>query len=179
MARVLPFRRSGSRSSLTAVPLLTLAAVSLAGCSAVSPITSKQPYNASDGVRAELGSDLVAQNLLVISAAQGEPGALIGGMTNKGSEDASVTLAADGASDAMIEVPAGTTVLFGSDNDAALELDQVSVAPGGVLPVTISTPSGGIEKLSIPVLDGSIPPYEDLIPAPAPVSTPSPTATAS
>ncbi len=176
MARVLPFRRSGSRSPLITVPLLSLAALSLAGCSSMSPITSLHPYSPSDGVRVSIGSDLTGENLLVVTTAKGEPGALIGALTNKGADDESVTLAADGASDAMVEVPAGTTVLFGSKADAPLELDKVSVAPGAVLPVTISTPSAGIEHLSLPVLDGTLPQYASLVPTPTPTLSPTPAA---
>ena len=173
---------TSARTRWIAAPSLALAAFALAGCSAVNPITTNVPYSASDGIRVELGDALSAENLLVISDAKGEPGALIGGLTNGGTADARVTIAAEGSNTVTVHVPAGVTVLLGTEADAALSLDSVDVPPGAVLPVTISTPAGGSQSVSIPVLDGSFPEYATLVPTPTPTATatatPKPTATA-
>jgi len=171
VASVLPSRRPAPvgrtrNARRTTTAALALAALLLAGCSALSPITTAYPYNPSDGVRVELGSTLKAENLLVISAAKDKPGALVGGLTNLGTADARVTLAPQGASKATVRVPAGGTVLLGSDLDPPIELDTVSVPPGALLPVTISTPDGGSEQVSVPVLDGTLPQYATLVPSP-------------
>ncbi|QTE29808.1 hypothetical protein [Pengzhenrongella sicca] len=150
-------------SRFAAAAALVLIGVT-AGCSAANPITTTRPYAASDGVRLELGSSLTAENLLIITAAEGEPGALIGGLTNRGDAALVVSVAADGAQEATVRVPAGATVLLGTDEDDPLTLDAVAVPPGGVLPVTISTPEGGSEQLSIPVLDGTLTEYATLVP---------------
>jgi len=154
-------------SRIVAVGALAVLAAT-AGCSAANPLTTARDYNASDGVRLELEPSLMAENLLIISAAEGKPGALIGGFTNRGDEDLVVSLAAEGAEGVDVDVPAGVTVLLGTDEDDPLELDAVAAAPGGLLPVTISTPQGGSEQISIPVLDGTLPEYEALIPTASP-----------
>lgn len=165
MASVLPSRRPGPWSRSVAAAALALAGLTVAGCSALSPITTSSPYNASDGVRVELGSSFTAENLLVISAAKGRPGALVGGLTNHRADAVRVTLAAQGAGTATVRVPAGATVLLGSASDDPIELDTVSVPPGAVLPMTISTPDGGSQTVSVPVLDGTLPQYADLVPS--------------
>ena len=158
---------ASARTRWIAVPSLVLAACALAGCSAVNPITTNEPYAPSDGVRVELGDALRAENLLVISDAKGEPGALIGGLTNDGTDDARVTITADGSNAVTVHVAAGVTVLLGTQTDAALSLDSVGVAPGAVLPVTISTPEGGSQSVAVPVLDGTFPQYATLVPTPS------------
>ena len=155
------------RNRLLAVPALAIAALTLAGCSAVSPITTEKPYAPSDGVRVELGSSFSAANLLIISAAEGEPGVLVGGLSNHSGDPIKVTLTPDGAKASTVRVPAGDTVLLGGDTSPPLALDTVGVAPGAVLPVTISTPDGGSLNVSIPVLDGTLPQYTDLVPTAA------------
>jgi hypothetical protein len=154
-----------------------LVAVGVAGCSAVNPITTSRPYSPSDGVRVELGSALTAENLLVISAAKGKPGALVGGLTNRGSTGVRVSVAADGAGRVSVQVPAGATVLLGTSDNPPAAIDRVGVPPGAVLPVTISTPEGGSQQVSLPVLDGTLPAYASLVPTAAATSTSAPTAT--
>lgn len=153
-------------SARTHPMMVALAALAIAGTVACSPIQTAEPYNASDGVRVQLGSSLTAENLLIISAAAGEPGALIGGLTNRSGDDVRVTLAATGTDDVTVQVKAGVTVLLGSEDDAPLVLGSVGVAPGAVLPMTISTPAGGSQQVSVPVLDGSLSEYADLVPTP-------------
>ena len=161
---------ASARTRMYAVPALVLA-LTVAGCSATNPITSLHPYSPSDGIRVELSETLTAENLLVISAAEGAAGSFIDGLTNSSGDDVRVTVAAQGADDVTVHVPAGVTVLLGSADDAPAELDTVGVPPGAVLPVTISTPQGGSHEVSLPVLDGTLPEYADLVPTAGPTAS--------
>lgn len=160
-ASVRPSRPARSWSRPLAAGMLTLAALTVAGC---SPIVTAKPYAPSDGIRVELGASFSAANLLIITAAKGEPGVLVGGLTNRTDDPISVTLSPDGATEATVRVPAQSTVLLGGDNDDPIAIDAVAVAPGSVLPLTISTRDGGSEDVSVPVLDGTLPEYADLVP---------------
>ncbi len=162
MASVRPSRPARSWSRPFAAGMIALAALAVTGC---SPITTAKPYAPSDGIRVEIGSSFSAANLLVITAAKGEPGVLVGGLTNRSEGPISVTLSPEGVADTTVRIPAKSTVLLGGDNDDPIALDAVAVAPGSVLPLTISTRDGGSEDVSIPVLDGTLPEYADLVPS--------------
>ncbi|MGV8967094.1 MAG: hypothetical protein ACOH2F_12525 [Cellulomonas sp.] len=161
MASARPSRPARSWSRPIAAGVLLLAALAVGGC---SPITTAKPYAPSDGIRVDLGSTFSAANLLVISAAKGEPGVLLGGLTNRSEDPISVTLSPEGATEATVRVPAKSTVLLGGDKGEPIKIDTVTAAPGAVLPVTISTRDGGSENVSVPVLDGTLPQYADLVP---------------
>ncbi len=91
---------------------LAVVGLALAGCSATNPITTEDQYSASDGVRFVLG-DVRASNLLVLSAAEGDAGAVQGGLVNESSEDRSVTLAI-GDEKTTVELGPKQTVLIGT-----------------------------------------------------------------
>ncbi|MEZ0446768.1 hypothetical protein [Cellulomonas sp. ICMP 17802] len=143
----------------------------LAGCSATNPITTEDPYGASDGIRMTLG-DVRGSNLLVVSAAKGEPGNLLGGLINDGTEDRTVTVAA-GDDSTTVDLGPKETVLLGGgdapeDGQADVTFSSVDVPPGAVLKVTISTPEDGSITVDVPVLDGSLPEYATSVPTPTP-----------
>ncbi|MBO3085016.1 hypothetical protein [Cellulomonas fengjieae] len=141
----------------------------LAGCSATNPITTQAKYSASDGVRVTLG-DVVGSNLLVLSAAEGDPGAMQGGLINDGSEDRLVTVAI-GDDETIVTVGAKETVLLGvgrnpEDGFAEVTFPVLEAAPGSTVSVTLSTPQDGSISVEVPVLDGTLPEYATAVPSP-------------
>ncbi len=138
-----------------------LAAV-LSGCSATNQITTAQAYSASDGVRAELG-DLTAENLLVLTADEDGPGALQGALTNRGDQTLTVTVESDGETVGRLRVDAGATQLLGGANGEDVVFDTPA-APGALTTLTIATGEGGSQEVQVPVLDGTLPEYTDLVP---------------
>ncbi|GEL95744.1 hypothetical protein [Cellulomonas composti] len=166
------------RTLVVATAALALAAA-LAGCSATNPIQTEDHYDASDGVSAALG-DITAVNLMVLSAAEGEPGVLHGALTNHADDSITVTItfgdvsdptgatAAPDASSETVDVAAGATVLLdGTDDDGHADVrTEATTAPAGaVTPITLSTQPGGTLAVQVPVLDGTLPQY-----SPAPTS---------
>lgn len=142
----------------------------LAGCSATNPITTEDPYGASDGVRMTLG-DVRGSNLLVVSEAEGEPGNLLGGLINDGTENRVVTVSAGDTSETVELGPKETVLLGGGDapedGQASIIFESVDVPPGAVLVVTFSTPEDGSVTANLPVLDGSLPEYATSVPTPS------------
>jgi hypothetical protein len=55
-------------------------------------------------------------------------------------------------------------VLLGTDADEEIELDSVEAAPGSLLAVTISTPQDGSLEVQVPVFDGTLPEYSEMVP---------------
>lgn len=155
--------RTSARSAVVGAVVL---AAALAGCSATNEITSQDAYSASDGVRAELG-DLTGENLLIVAAAADEPGALQGGLTNRGDDPLTVTVSTTEDSSVTVRIPGNTTVLLGGDEGEEVVLDTPD-APGATTALTLSTGPGGSTTLQVPVLNGTLPEYADLIPTAEP-----------
>ncbi|MFC0644398.1 hypothetical protein [Cellulomonas phragmiteti] len=164
--------------------LVAAAALALTGCSATNPITTLGEYDASDGAGVSVGG-VRALNLLVVSAGEGEPGALSGALTNRSADDEEVTLTVAGGEPVEIAVAGGSSVLLGVTDGPAryattdVPVAAVDTAPGGLTSVTITTSGGGTVELRIPVLDGTLPEYAPLLEAvtEGAAATPSPAAT--
>ncbi len=142
---------------------LVAAALVLSGCSATNPITTQNNYEASDGVHAQVG-DLRVLNLIVLSAGDGESGTLVGAVANDG-DDTRVGLVVGGAEAGELRVRSGETVLLGTEDGEQVEVDAVAEAAGAFVDVTI-TSGAGSTTVPVPVLDGSLPEYEEYAPAP-------------
>lgn len=139
-----------------------IALAAAAGLSACSPITTKVQYAASDGVRVALSDTVTVQNLLIVSAAEGEPGALQGGVVNNGAQDETVTIGA-----VTVQVAAGQTVLMGGTAGEEVVLPTVAAAPGANLTLPVAVVGGASEDVFVPVLDGTLSEYADLVPTAA------------
>lgn len=164
-----PVRQAGSPSTRARVPRAAIAgtvaslALLVAGCSATNPITTSENYAASDGVRVELG-EAVLTNLLVLTAAEGSEGTVLGAVSNNGQDDLELTLTLEGSADeARIDLPAGATVLLGPDEEEVV-LDSVPAPPGALVAVSVVSDRSGAVTVRVPVLDGTLPEYADLVP---------------
>lgn len=153
----LPTRRTGAVAAALAATAL------LAGCSATNPITTSFEYDPSDGVSERLG-DVRVGNLMVLTAEEGSAGTVLGFVSNAGDEATSVVLAVGEEQSAAIDVPAGGTVLLGPDGDESVDLDAVAAPPGSKVDVTVTSDVAGAATFEVPVLDGTLPEYADLVP---------------
>jgi hypothetical protein len=153
-------RRTSARP--VAVGAAAVLAAVLSGCSATNPITTEVAYSASDGVRASLG-DLTAENLLLVAAAADSPGALQGALSNRGDEALTVEIAT-GSSTERIRVASGETLLLGGTEGEDVVLETPG-APGATTEMTLTTDDAGTVAVQVPVLDGTLPEYADLVPA--------------
>jgi hypothetical protein len=147
-----------------------LLALGLTACTGTYQVTTNPPYSVTDGLNTTIGP-VTAVNLLVVSAAKGDPGALTGAFTN--SSDRAVTLSlalADQSGGASVEIGAGQTVYVGAGTDRGVTatFDAVPAAPGQVVGLTLSSPATGSSTVQVPVLDGTLPEYATLVPTPSP-----------
>lgn len=175
-----------ARSRTSARPVVVGAVLALAaalsGCSVTNQITTEVPYSASDGVRATLG-DLTAENLLIVAQAADAPGALQGALTNRGDDTLTVELSLEGSTE-RVRVESGATVLLGGGageggadgDDREQVVFDAAGAPGSTVELTLSTDAAGEQTVPVPVLDGTLPEYADLVPELVEES-PEPTAT--
>ena len=157
----LPRRRPPARG---VVLLAAFVLAALSGCSATNPITTAGSYEPSDGSSAEIDG-VRAGNLILLTAAEGATGTLLGYLTNSGDRSARVALGLpDGAAlGSELRLRAGETVILGPDGDIELRLESVPAPPGAYVSLTMTTGSGSV-AVSVPVLDGTFPQYADLVP---------------
>ena len=102
---------------------------------------------------------------MILSPAEGAEGTVLGGLVNQTSDPADVTLLVDGDSTGQqLNVPGDETLLLGPDHEE-VTLSSVQVPPGATVSVQLSTPESGSVTLDVPVLDGTIPPYDEYVPA--------------
>ncbi len=159
--------RTGRRSVLRALAALTIAgtAVGVAGC---SPLTTLRPYAPSDGVRAVLEDQITIENLLILTTGEGMPALVVGGVTNRTADRSVVTMTfGENGTETSVVVLGRDTVLLDplNENGELMFLEASPVAPGAVVPVTISTEESGSVTAQVPVLDGTLEPYGEYIDA--------------
>jgi hypothetical protein len=155
----------------------------LTGCSATNPATIAAPYAASDGTAGELqdaatGETVKLRNFLIVATAKGAAGVVAGAIANDGARPVSVRITVRDDTDpdqprtlgeATVEVAPGTLALLGPGG-TALEVPEVTVAPGQTLVVSAAT-SAGSTQFPLPVMAAAHE-YATLTPTTAP--TPSP-----
>lgn len=142
------------------------------GASACAPIHTLDIFDPSDGVRATLGDEVKATNLLILTEEEGAPGTLVGSLSNLTDGDLAVDVTVNGAAGVNVELPAGHTAYLtprtpsfdGPSFAFDAQIDAVGTPPGGTADVVIATTSGGEATVQVPVLDGTLEPYDEYLP---------------
>lgn len=164
------------RTGASVVAASALAAV-LTGCSLFAVHQTLHPYDASDGVSVTVG-DVRIINALVFTE-DGQDGNFAASAVNTGDDDIDLVLqyVSNGDKvDVEIEVPAGETVRFGTD-DGQVFLPEIDTAPGSLLKIYFQYGDQSGKQADIPVLDVALEEYDGLLPTPTPTPTPTVTAT--
>ncbi|WP_148061559.1 hypothetical protein [Cellulomonas sp. PhB143] len=160
-----PADRRTARLGRTATLVVGAAALSLlAGC---APNETDAFYAPSDGLDTRDLGDVRGVNLLVLSSGEGDAGSLHGAFTNDGGSTVQIQVSPEGGSPVTVPVDAGDTVYLGTQDGEDATFASVDVAPGGLLPLTI-TAGEATEDISVPVLDGTLPAYSDSVPSTGP-----------
>jgi hypothetical protein len=123
-------------------------------------------YDPSDGVGTEIG-ELALRNIMLITNDAGE-GNLVMTVVNSGGNDVSLNVQyTDGGSqiNKTIDVPSAPALLrVGDDPGAAVLFSGSDVIPGGLAPIYFQYAENPGELVMVPVLDGTLPEYELLVP---------------
>src|SRR5665811_1599184 len=129
------------------------AAAVLSGCQVMSPVQTTVPYQAANGVAVDLGAVQI-RDLVVVSSAKGEPGALSGMVVNTSAQPVTISFTAGAAGGSvLVQTPADTqSRLSGVAGTAPVTLPSIDAAPGGIVRLTVITPAGGASEVSVPVL---------------------------
>ena len=142
----------------------SLAAVALAGCSYVNPITTHENYAASDGTQLVVG-DVSALNLIVIAEDEGSPATLVGTVVNDSDADVDLDISIDGENTTTLTVEADSSVKLGPLDDETEVSGTAVAAPGFIANVAFIANTTDVESVEVPILDGTLPEYADLVAA--------------
>ena len=162
-----------------AAAVVALAALVMTGVAACAPIASLKPYDASDGVSTTVGQVKVL-NALVLTKS-GNDGNLLFSAYNPTDESIQLNVQfADGSDRTTVRATLNpdTTTDFGYGKKGQFLLAGLDVKPGSLAHIYFQYGDEEGSQLTVPVLDGSLPQYQNLLPTPTPTPTPSLTATA-
>lgn len=156
--------------------LSALVLLGATGCTFITPQSTKIEYPASDGVNiSDADGPIDVRNVLVIATEDGSIGNLIGAIVNPTDESATLTITLAGIDPLTITVPAGDKVSLGADAEP-LRIEGLDTKPGATVEMHFQSGDSTGVKAAIPVLDGSLSYYADLVPSET-VRTPQPTPT--
>lgn len=142
------------------------------GAGACSPVHTLDLFDPSDGVAITVEGEVKATNLLVLTEAQGSPGTLVGSLSNLTDREVEVELQAEGADPIQVPLAPHHTVYLtpknpdfdGPTSAFDAQFSSVATMPGGTLEVIIGTASAGAATIEVPVLDGTLEPYDEYLP---------------
>jgi hypothetical protein len=155
--------------------------VATTGCTLFAVQGTLRHYEPSDGVGANVG-EVKVRNALALSA-DGKDVALVMTIVNQGDVATNVNFQfADsfGAkTDRTVEVGPHAAVSVGNDGSPQLIFRGVNTTVGGLVPIYIHYGDVEGKQILVPVLDGSMESYTNLLPSPEPSVTDTPTPTPS
>jgi hypothetical protein len=141
-----------------------------AGCQVNNPIQTDVPYAPADGVAADVG-ELAIRDLVLVGDGTG-PVVISGNATNKGAESMTVQIAAQPSATAAADAPkqGGSELQLGPREQVdlaskGLQLTGVTSKPGTLVPVSLTSSTGGTTIVSVPVLR-AVDYYATITPAP-------------
>lgn len=153
------------------IALAALVVTGTSACNFLAPAATLTQYDSSDGVNATV-ADLKVRNAIVLNARDNSVGSLLVSLVNGSDTDMHVTIQyadADGNRvDKMAMLAPGQSAEFGSAGHDQILLENIDAQPGSLLPVFFTYGSETGVELLVPVLDGTLSQYSDLVPSSAP-----------
>lgn len=159
-------RGANRAQRLSLIAAIGIGAMAFTGCSAINQQSTTMVYSASDGVRANMGQ-LELRNVLIVSETAGGPGNIVGTFYNNSDAEITLTVAGGQGAQAEIVVAPGAPTVLGVDT-ARVELSPVTQPPGSIEALEMSTSAGETQTLKVPVLNGALAEYKDMLPTEAP-----------
>ncbi|MGB3374058.1 MAG: DNA modification methylase [Microbacterium sp.] len=149
---------------IAAIALGATVALGATGCTFITHQATTISYPASDGVNVEsTGGPIVVRNALVIATDDGSAGNLVAGLVNESDQGATLTVDVAGKQ-FTVRVPANDRVSLGADEEPLL-IENLDVKPGATVEMLFRSGDDDAEPLRVPVLDGTLPMYADLVPS--------------
>jgi len=151
---------------IASLAVSALVVLGTSGCALVSTQATQLQYSASDGVNIPHSGPLDVRNVLVVTE-DGVDGVLVAAIVNTTDEPQTLNIEYGEGSDKTsekIRVPANGVVSLGTEETDALPLEGIDSAPGTNLPMFFQSGDSEGVLYAVPVLDGSLDYYGDLLP---------------
>ena len=151
---------------IASLALGALVVLVTSGCAMLSTQATSIQYSASDGVNIPDSGPLQVRNVLIVSDEDGVDGVLVAAIVNATSESQTLTIEYGEGSKTTetIRVPANSTVSLGTEETDPLPLEGIDTKPGANLPMFFQSGDSDGVLFDVPVLDGSLDYYGDLLP---------------
>ena len=152
---------------IASLALGALVVLGSSGCAMLSTQATTIQYSPSDGVNIPDSGPLQVRNVLIVTDEEGVDGNLVAAIVNQTSESQTLSIEyGEGSSKATekIRVPANTTVSLGTAETEPLLLEGIETKPGSNLPMFFQSGDSEGVLFAVPVLDGSLDYYGDLLP---------------
>jgi hypothetical protein len=150
---------------------------SATGCTLFAVQGTLRHYEPSDGVGANIG-DVKLRNVLGLSA-DGKDVAIVLTIVNEGDNGATVEFQFENGSGEkktqFVYVRPHASKSVGNVDDSKLVLRGIDTTVGGLVPLYVQYGDVQGKQLLVPVLDGTLASYTDLLPSPEPTPSPTPT----
>jgi len=134
-------------------------------CNFIAPQATLEQYEPSDGTAATVG-DVKVLNAILLTE-DGEEANLIASVINTSGTRVQLKLQYESGSDKVdtkFSIGAGETRSLGSEDGLILTLEGIDARPGDLFPVYLQYGNAEGKQLLVPVLDGTLPEYEALLP---------------
>ncbi|MDN3311065.1 DNA modification methylase [Microbacterium oryzae] len=151
--------------ALASAALAGLVILGATGCQAVTSQATTIIYSPADGVSvpdAE-GAPIEIRNAVVIADDEGEQGNLAAALVNRTESAGTLTLEW-GDESTTVRVPADSVVSLGTAAEDPLLLDAIDTVPGATLPIYFQSGDAEGVLTEVPVLNGCLEQFEDLVP---------------
>lgn len=159
-----------ARSTAAVALGAALVLVGLTGCTFMTPQATTTQYDPSDGINATVG-ELEVRNALLLSA-DGTTASLLINFENPTKFGITVKVQYENATaekvDETVHVNSGSVASFGGADADRIILSGIDAKPGSLFPVFIQYEDVSGKQLLVPVLNGAMSQYADLVPDAAP-----------
>lgn len=154
------------------IAAIGVGALAFTGCSAINQQSTTIVYSASDGVRMDMGH-LELRNVMIVSNGNDAPGHVAGTFYNTSTSDITLTFSGDQGSQTEVTVKPGIPLVLNAANDKAT-LSTVKAAAGAMEVLQLRQSGGASDtgQLNVPVLNGTLNEYKELLPTATAVAAP-------
>jgi hypothetical protein len=149
------------RVQQAAVAGVLLAMLGISGCSVINEQSTTRQYAASDGIVEDLGP-VELRNILIVSAEEGTPGAILGTIFNTSDEPVQVTIEGENET-AEITIEGEDKYVFEEEVDDDGTLSGISEIPGSLVDLDFSV-GADTATYGVPVVDGTLEEYREFVP---------------